>query len=310
MHTKLFLILAGVLWGTGGLAGALLQHLTGLHPLAVAAYRLLIGGAIATAALHRQIRRMNVTKAVVRRLSAAGALLAIFQASYFGGVAMTSVSLATLVTIGSTPVMLAVFTAVRTRSLPNPRTTLSIVTAVAGLALLAGAPSTRTPGETVLGIALCLVAAGGFATFTVINRKPVLPAGQTIALGLLTGGLFLLPVALPLGMALPLQPEVLATAAFLGTAPTAVAYGCYLAALRGASAVAAGLAAVLEPLTATLLSVLLFGESLAPAATAGAILLGVALVVSYLADSGSAQSEPSSGKPSAGVKRARGFTRR
>ncbi|MBE1466323.1 DMT family transporter [Kibdelosporangium phytohabitans] len=304
MSTKLFLIFAGVLWGTGGLAGAFLQHLTGLHPLAIAAYRLLLGGAIATAALAGQIRRVKITTAVLRRLVAAGALLAIFQASYFGGVATTSVSLATLVTIGSTPVLLAVLTAVRTRRMPSLRTTLSIAVALTGLALLAGTPSTRTPGETVLGIALCLVAAGGFAAFTVINRNPVLPAGPTISLGLLLGGLVLLPLALPLGMAMPLRTDVLLTAAFLGTIPTAVAYGCYLAALRGASAVAAALAAVLEPLTATVLSVLFFEESLGTTGTVGAALLGIALVVSHSADSGSAESGPPlpTGKPGAELK--------
>lgn len=303
MSTKLFLILAGVLWGTGGLAGALLQNLAGLHPLAVAAYRLLLGGAIATVFLSTQIRRLRFTKAVTRRLLGVGALLAIFQASYFGGVAMTSVSLATLVTIGSSPVILAVVGAVRSRRLPSPRTLLCIVLALTGLALLAGMPSTRDIWHTVIGIALCLVAASGFAAFTVINRVPVLPAGPTISLGLLIGGLILLPVALPLGMALPLRFDVLMTALFLGLVPTAVAYGSYLLALRGASAVAAALSAVLEPLTATVLSVLFFNESLGAVGVIGAVLLGIALAVNYSAESGSAQSEPSLPvrRPDAGV---------
>ncbi|CAM3683681.1 DMT family transporter [Kibdelosporangium persicum] len=303
MPTKLFLILAGVLWGTGGLSGALLQNLAGLHPLAVATYRLLLGGAIATLALAVQIRRLRFTKEVVRRLLAAGALLALFQASYFGGVAMTSVSLATLVTIGSSPVILAIFTAVRSRRLPGLRTSLCVVLAVVGLALLAGTPSTRDVWHTVFGIVLCLVAASGFATFTVINRVPVLPAGPTISLGLLIGGLVLLPFALPLGMALPLRPDVLLTALFLGLVPTAVAYGVYLIGLRGASAVAAALAAVLEPLTATVLSVAFFAESLGIVGVVGAVLLGLALVVNYSAESGSAQGEPSlpAGRPGAGV---------
>nr|WP_063779265.1 DMT family transporter [Kibdelosporangium sp. MJ126-NF4] len=303
MSTKLFLIVAGVLWGTGGLTGALLQDLAGLHPLAVAAYRLLIGGTIATVALVGQIRRLKLTKAVIRRLLAAGGLLAIFQASYFGGVAMTSVSLATLVTIGSSPVLLAVFTAIRARRLPSARTSLCIVAALAGLALLAGTPSTRDTGSTVLGILMCLTAASGFATFTVINRRPVLPPGPTISLGLLLGGLFLLPIALPLGMTLPMQPNVLLTVTFLGIVPTAVAYGLYLAALRGVNAVAAALAAVLEPLTATVLSVLFFDESLGTTGLIGALMLGVALVINYSAESGSAEGEPElpAGKPGAGV---------
>jgi DME family drug/metabolite transporter len=292
--SMLFLVVAGVLWGTGGLAGALLQDLTGLHPLVVAAYRLLIGGALATLALAGHLRYLPRTHAVRRRLLTAGALLAVFQASYFGGVAMTSVSLATLVTIGSSPVIIALVAAVRDRRMPSARTGLCIALALAGLGLLIGTPSARDFWHTVPGIALCLVAAAGFAAFTLVNRNtvPGLSTGSTISLGLLLGGLFLLPAALPLGMSLPVTPEVLATAVFLGAVPTAIAYGSYLLALRQANPVAAALAAVLEPLTATVLSVAFFDERLGTVGIIGAVLLGVALVVNYSAQSGSAQGEP------------------
>jgi drug/metabolite transporter, DME family len=281
--STMFLVIAGVLWGTGGLAGSSLQNLAGLHPLVVAAYRLLIGGVLATVALAAQLRQLPRTRAVARRLVAAGGLLALFQASYFGGVSLTSVSLATLVTIGSSPVIIAVVTAIRDRRMPSGRTGLCIVLALAGLGLLAGTPSTRAFWDTILGITLCLVAAGGFATFTLINRNavPGLSAGSTVSLGLLIGGVLLLPAAVPLGMSLPLTPEVLGTAAFLGLVPTAVAYGSYLFALRQANPVAAALAAVLEPLTATVLSVLLFDERLSTVGMAGAVLLGIALAVNY-----------------------------
>jgi DME family drug/metabolite transporter len=290
----LFLVVAGVLWGTGGLAGALLRDLTGLHPLVVAAYRLLIGGAIATLALAAHVRNVPRTRAAGRRLLTAGALLAVFQASYFGGVAMTSVSLATLVTIGSSPVMIALVSAIRDRRMPGGRTVLCIALALTGLGLLVGTPSARDFWHTALGIALCLLAAAGFAAFTLVNRNavPGLSTGSTISLGLLLGGLFLLPAALPLGMSLPVTPEVLATAAFLGTVPTAIAYGAYLVALRQANPVAAALAAVLEPLTATVLSVVFFDERLGTAGIIGAALLGVALVANYSAQSGSADGEP------------------
>lgn len=297
----MFLIFAGVLWGTGGLSGALLHNLTGLHPLAVAAYRLLIGGVVATAFLPTQIRRIRFTRVVIRRLLSVGVLLAIFQASYFGGVAMTSVSLATLVTIGSSPVIIAVIGAVRSRRLPSARTMVCIGLALAGLALLAGMPSTRDTWQTASGILLCLVAASGFAAFTVINRVPVLAAGPTISLGLLVGGVVLLPFGLSLGMALPWRADVLMTVLFLALVPTALAYGLYLRALRGASAVAAALSAVLEPLTATVLSVLFFDESLRLVGALGGLLLGVALVVNYSAESGSAQGEPALPGPRRGA---------
>ncbi|MBP2321636.1 DME family drug/metabolite transporter [Kibdelosporangium banguiense] len=299
----LFLVAAGVLWGTGGLAGALLQDLAGLHPLAVAAYRLLIGGAIATVALAAQLQRLPRTRAVGRRLLTAGALLAVFQASYFGGVAMTSVSLATLVTIGSSPVIIAVVTAIRDRRMPSARTGLCITIALAGLGLLAGTPSARDFWHTVAGILLCLTAAAGFAAFTMVNRNavPGLSTGGTISIGLLFGGLLLLPAALTVGMSLPMTPQVVATTLFLGAVPTATAYGLYLIALRQANPVAAALAAVLEPLTATVLSVAFFGERLATAGIIGAVLLGVALAVNYSAQSRSAQGEPVLPRPRTGA---------
>jgi DME family drug/metabolite transporter len=293
----LFLVLAGVLWGTGGLTGSLLQDQTGLHPLAVAAYRLLIGGVLATIAIGGHLTRSPRTRTAVRRLFAAGVLLAIFQASYFGSVAMTSVSLATLVSIGSAPVIVAVTTAIRDRRMPNARTALCIALALAGLAMIAGTPSTRDTWHTIAGITLALVAGSGFAVFTMVNRRPVagLTSGSTLALGLLIGGLLLLPAALPLGMALPLTPEVLFTAAFLGAVPTAIAYGSYFIGLRGGNAVTAALAAMLEPLTATVLSALIFHDRLGTIGIIGAVLLGTALIVNYTANSalgGSADSEP------------------
>jgi DME family drug/metabolite transporter len=301
----LFLIVAGVLWGTGGLSGALLGDQTGLHPLAVAAYRLLIGGTIATLVLVTRLKHLPLTRSAARRLFAAGGLLATFQAAYFGAVSMTSVSLATLVTIGSSPVIVAVVTSVRDRRMPSARTASCIALAVTGLALLAGMPSTRDTWHTLAGIVLSLTAASGFATFTLINRHAVagLSAGVTTGLGLLIGGILLLPAALPLGMSIPLTPGVLATAAFLGTVPTAIAYGSYFIGLQHAPAVVAAIAAMLEPLTATVLSVVFFDDQLGTVGVIGAVLLGMAVAVNYSAQSGSAQGEPAlpAGRSSAGV---------
>ncbi|MEV4311308.1 DMT family transporter [Actinocrispum sp. NPDC049592] len=305
MSDKIFLILAGVLWGTGGLSGALLGELTGLHPLAVAAYRLLIGGGLATVAVVTRSKALPRSGMAVRRLLAAGGLLAVFQATYFAAVTLTSVSLATLVSIGSAPVVVAVVTSIRERQLPQRTTALCIALAVTGLAMLAGMPSTRDTWHTLAGVALALVAGTGFAIFTMISRHRVagLSTGVTTGLGLLVGGLLLLPVALPLGMTLPMHTDVLLTAAFLGTVPTAVAYGFYFTGLRHAHPVMAALAAMLEPLTATVLSVAFFHDSLGPTGIAGAVLLGTALAVNYSAQSRSADGEPAlpGERPGAGV---------
>jgi threonine/homoserine efflux transporter RhtA len=68
---------------------------------------------------------------------------------------------------------------------------------------------------------------------------------------------------------LPVWPHL----AYLGVVPTAVAYALYILGLRTTSATAASIGALLEPLTATLLGVVFFGESLGATGLVGAILL-------------------------------------
>lgn len=278
------LILAGVLWGTGGLSGSLLATKAGLGALPVAAYRLLLGGFCTVLLVLVTGRRPQWTAPVVRRLGVAGLLLAQFQACYFGAVTLTSVSVATMVTIGSVPVFITAATVVVRRRLPGVATLAATVTAVVGLVLLTWSPQDVPAGGSLLaGVSLALAAGAGFAVLILVNRRPVpgLDSFAITAFGLLIGGLLLLPAGLATGMALPLRPEVLLVALYLGVVPTGIAYGAYFLALRTAAPVVAGLSALLEPLTATLLSIVLLHDDLGPLGWTGAGLLVAALAVSY-----------------------------
>lgn len=286
------LALAGILWGTGGLAGAVLQSAGDLDPVPVAAYRLLIGGllAAAVAAGAGQLRHLRGRTARTRLL-VTGALLAEFQAAYQVAVAQLSVSLATLITIGCVPVFVAAVIAFRERRLPAPRTLAAIAGSLAGLALLSGSPAAGSDGwRTASGVVMSLLAGAGFAALTLITARRVAGQSAITSVGLLLGGVLLTPFALADGMALPLTGEVLLLAAYLGVVPTAVAYGAYLLGLRHAHPTAAALATMLEPLTATLLAVGLHDERLSPAGVLGAALIAGALALYYL---------PSTGGPSA-----------
>lgn len=226
------LVLAGLLWGTGGLSGSLLAARAGLSPLPVAAYRLLLGGgcAVVFLAFTGGLCQVVWTKTVVWRLLLAGLLLGLYQACYFASVSLTSVSLATMITIGSVPVFVALATSVRERHLPDTVTVVSIVAAVLGLVLLTWSPEGLAVGwRLAVGVALALVCAVGFGTLTLVSRHPVpgLDPLSTTAFGLLIGGLLLVPAALWSGMALPLRPDVLAAALYLGVVPTGVAYAAY-----------------------------------------------------------------------------------
>ncbi|MFJ2591274.1 DMT family transporter [Streptomyces sp. NPDC087538] len=280
------LVLAGLLWGTGGLAGSLLASRTGLQPVAVAAYRLLVGGVLITAYAGAAggLRTVPRTRAAAARVAATGVLLAAYQTAYFAAVKATSVSLATLTTMVAIPVLVTVGSAALDRRPPTLRAAGSIVIAVSGLMLLLDSP-TSTSGNRAAGAGLALLAALWFAVLTLDRRAPLpgLDRDTTTGLGFLTGGLLLLPASLVSGMELPPRADAVGAVVFLGLVPTAVAYTSYFAGLHHAGAAAGVVAVLLEPLTATLLAVLLGHDRLGGAQILGAFLVMVSIGIQQAA---------------------------
>jgi drug/metabolite transporter, DME family len=282
MSACVYLVMSGLLWGTGGLTGTELGHVTGLSALAVAAYRLLAGGGlivvfrIATSA--RAGGRWPAGRAAWTRIAVTGLLAAAFQGCYFTAVSLTSVSLATLVTIGGSPVIVQVAERFRGRGRGAAGAT---VLALCGLGLLVGLPSGGPGYGAVLASAgFALLAAAGFATLTLIGASPVPGLGDltVTGFGFAFGGLVLLPFAAVSGLAFRPGPAAIGLLIALGTGPTAAAYTLYFRGLRGAPASTAALLALLEPLTATLLAALLLGDRLSLPGMAGAALLLAAVV--------------------------------
>ncbi len=190
-----FLVLAGVLWGTGGLLGSLFGAAAGLSPLAVATYRLGVGGLLIVGYLLVSGSALPRSGAAWRRIAATGLLAALFQASYFTAVSLTSVSLATLVTIGSSPVLVLL---VRRRH-AGRRQLAAVALALLGLALLVGlpadGPAAPGAGAVLAGSAFALLAAAGFSVMTLLAARPVpgLDEATTTGLGFTIGGALLLP---------------------------------------------------------------------------------------------------------------------
>ncbi|TQS39642.1 EamA family transporter [Cryptosporangium phraense] len=274
------LVVAGVCWGTGGVTGRALSEVGGLSAPAVAAYRLLIGGALLVVVLAVRRRRPRGGAAWRRVLAVAG-LAAVFQASYFSAVAVSSVTISTLIAIGSAPLLVLAVDAVTTRRLPERATIRPVLLGLTGLALLVGAPTGQSLGRTLAGVGLSLVAGAGFALLTLLGRRPVdgLDEATTTGYGFLLGGtglLLALGTSADLGVRLSLTS--LGLLALLGTVPTALAYTLYFRGLRSSTAVTATVVALLEPLTATVLAVALLGERLSVPAAVGAVVLLISVV--------------------------------
>ncbi|MCO1657523.1 DMT family transporter [Pseudonocardia humida] len=274
-----FLVLAGVLWGTGGLLGSLLAERTGLSALAVAGYRLAGGGLVLVALLALSGRRPR-GPAAWRRIAAIGALAAVFQAAYFTAVSLTSVSLATLVTIGSAPVVVLLVERAGGWAMVG-----TVGLAVLGIVLLVGLPGGGLdPASALLGSALAVVAGSGFAAMTLLAARPVPGLDAALTTGpafLLGGSALLVPLAAvdPSAVAFVPEPGALVLLVAFAVLPTAAAYTCYFRGLAASTASVGAVTALLEPLTAAVLAAVVLGERLGAAGTVGAALVGAAVVL-------------------------------
>jgi DME family drug/metabolite transporter len=205
--------------------------------------------------------------------------MAVYQTAYFAAIAHSGVAVATVVTMGATPV----FTALGSRFLLRERlgrvALASLAAALAGLALLTAETALQARTSSVAGIGFALASAAGYAGVTLFSRRHSDDPRGTAIGGFVVGAVCLAPFALAEGVV----PEIsLATAAllvYLGAVPTALAYGLYFRALTALNATTVSIISLGEAVGAALLGVLLFGEHLTPLAWSGCVLLLVAVAV-------------------------------
>ncbi|MER7457522.1 DMT family transporter [Micromonospora sp. NPDC126480] len=277
------LVLAAVLWGTGGPTGSLLAQETGLSPLAVAAYRLATGGVLVLTWLCLTRQPLPRRRRAWIRIVVNGLLAAVFQACFFAAVSLTNVSFATLLTIGTSPALVLSAEWILRRRRISTSALATVALAVSGLALLVGRPAGGiTTTNALAGAGLALLSAAGFATMTLIGTRPVAGLDDLAATGMsftIGAAMLVPPAAVTAGMDFVPTPASVGLLLLLGTVPTAVAYALYFRGLRTSVASTAALVALLEPLVATLLATLFLGDRLSSMGVAGAGLIATAIVL-------------------------------
>lgn len=275
--------MAAALWGTVGVASKLLYGNTEISPVFVGFVRLALASPLLLILSLATVGRRTFAFAG-REFGAIvmiGVSMALYQLFYFTAVATTGVAIATLVTICTAPLMVALLASV----LLGERLTAPVIGAlgigIAGTAMLVGVPSDVgvTQAAVLAGTAWALGSAVSFAVFTLFSRvlAPRHHPFTLIGIGLGAGALMLLPVALfHLPASVPAQGLWLML--YIGLVPTGFAYVIFFAGMKHAGATVASIAALTEPLTATLLAWLMFDERL------GALgLIGAALLVGAMA---------------------------
>ncbi|GAA2687348.1 MULTISPECIES: DMT family transporter [Nonomuraea] len=270
----LYVSVAAAAWGTGGAAGSLLFQSTSLGPFGVSLWRYLLGALF----LITIVRRRPGTH---RRLLLVGVGMAIYQTAYFGAIATSGVAIATVVTMGATPL----FTAVGGRLFLGERLdrvgTACVGAALLGLVVLTAGSSGAGPEATatLAGVGLALLSAAGYAAVTLHSRRHHDDPYGTAVGGFAIGALCLAPFAMTEGIVPQVTLPTVALLLYLGAVPTALAYGLYFRSLSALKATTVSVISLGEAVGAAALGVLLFGERLTALTAAGCLVLLGAVVV-------------------------------
>lgn len=278
-------VAAAALWGTTGTSQALGPD--GTDPVSVGTLRIVVG-AITLVLLALVTVRRGTTPPPARpaRLPApvvvllGGGCVATYQACFFEGVARSGVAVGTVIALGTAPLatgLLGLLLAER----PTGRWALATGAAVAGVVLLVAGSGTDAPVDAV-GIAAAVGAGLSYAGYTVAARTLLLRGARGIRVmaGLfVTGALLLLPTLLGADLTWLAEPAGWLMVLWLGVFATGLSYVLFQHGLATLSASTVATLSLAEPVTATLLGVLVLGERLSPASAVGIIVVLASLLL-------------------------------
>ena len=270
-------LVAAILFGTTGTAQALGPD--GSTPMTVGASRILIGGGILAA--------MALASSGFRgrwplgQVAIAGAGVAIYQLAFFQAVADTGVAVGAIVAIGSGPVFAGILERILDGVWPGRTWLAATALATTGVAVLSLA-SASDASLSARGIGLALVSGLGYATYTIVAKRllrlghePVAVMGASFGVG----AVLLLPVLLLGDTAWLHTSGGLALALYLGIVPTALAYSLFARGLQSLDASEVTTLVLAEPLTATVLGVVVLGERVGAGGVVGGLLVLAGLAV-------------------------------
>ncbi|WP_225827925.1 DMT family transporter [Streptomyces naphthomycinicus] len=277
----LYLIITGAAWGTAGAAASLVYRAADMGPFALSFWRCALGLALLSAGrlLRPRVRPATVLplrRGAVRAL-AIGLGLAVFQTAYFAAVAATGLAVATVVTLGAGPVLIALGARLLLGERLGAGGAAAVAGALAGLAVLTfgGSAASVRPA----GVLWALVSAAGYGVMTLLTRwwgrDGGADAGGTTVGAFAVTSLCLLPLAAHEGL-LPHTAHparLLWLLLYIAAVPTALAYALYFAGAAVVRSATVSVIMLLEPVTAAVLAVVLLGERLTATTAAGTLLM-------------------------------------
>ncbi len=283
----LLVMAAAAMWGTVGVAAKTIYAISVTNSLSIGFFRLALAVPILLvmgwATLGK--RMWQVGRAELGLMLLMGSMTAIYQVCYYAAIAQTGVMLATLVTLCTAPLFVTAFSVWWTKERLTKLGWLALGCAIAGTGLLVTVRPEFTGNQSLTkGVSLALVSALVYAVVTLISRNLATRCHplQAIAISFIFGAALLGLCAFATNIVITYSPLGWSLLFYLGLVPTAFAYGLFLTGMRHTPATVASTASLIEPLTATVLAWLIFGERFNRSSLFGALLLLSAMLLLYV----------------------------
>jgi DME family drug/metabolite transporter len=288
----LAVLAAAVLFGTTGTSQALGPD--GTTPLSIGVMRMVIGGtglaviAFSLAARHARRRpaaapRPRLTLQPLSLMVLTGACLALYQPLFFLGTARNGVAVGTVVALGSAPILAGLLEWALTRRTPTPTWMAATALATLGVVLLGfGGAAGDGSGTDPLGLLGSVGAGASFAVIANAQRR-LLDAGWdpfTVVGAMGASSAAICAFALPfVDLAWLGTGSGVAMALWLGLGTISIAYVLFTWGLSGLTAATAATLTLGEPLTASVLGIVVLGERLSALAVVGLVVLAAGLAL-------------------------------
>ncbi|KRB38865.1 DMT family transporter [Microbacterium sp. Root180] len=289
----LAVLAAAVLFGTTGTSQALGPE--GTTPLSIGVVRMVIGGTglavIAFLLAARHARRRPADAAPPPRLGIrplalmvlTGACISIYQPLFFLGTSLNGVAVGTVVALGSAPILAGLLEWGLTRRMPSVTWMGATALATIGVVLLGfGGEAGSTGGTDPLGLLGSVGAGASFAVIANAQRR-LLDEGWdpfTVVGAMGASSALICAFAVPfVDLSWLGTPSGVSMALWLGLATISVAYVLFTWGLSGLTAATAATLTLGEPLTASILGIVVLGERLSALAIVGLVVLGAGLAL-------------------------------
>lgn len=278
----LFVMMAGLLWGTTGIIVKAIYAVTTIGPVSVSLFRLLVALPFLAGLVMMKRYDLSMTRRELVLFAGFGfCSLTIFVLLYFTSFTYTTVQHAAAL-LYTAPAFVALLSWIILKERMTRAKVTAVALSVLGALLIVGVlrGGQLFGSRTQIGDWLALVSGMAYSSWYIFgkvlgrNREPAV----VCFVGMCFGALFLFLIAVAAGeLQIPNGAIAWELLVLLGLVPTALAYLCYFAGLRLIDATRASVFAIIEPVTAVILGFLLLQETLSYDS-----ILGFTLIVSSI----------------------------